>query len=162
MSACSLQCSKDHKVECDEQPEVHVDAAVTNDIDQNPVALNLSSGCRETLSIDAIISKPEILELLKKYPKLRNQLRNIYEATIAQHDMQQQSNRYEDRKSSHSNGRGYHKGSNHVQNQHWTHERVVDKGLEKLQWYLEANAVDSIGISEFCKTTTELRASRPQ
>lgn len=104
--------------------------------------------------MESITNAPEIQELFIKHPKLRTQMRSIYQAFLQGYHPEQPS-------SYHSISGGHvrhdYRGPGHVHNQHQSPEKGYDNGLKRLQWHIDIMNTDSIGLREFCKTITKLR-----
>lgn len=152
VTACSLQCSKDHKSACIKQPEISNEPALHNDLAGEAVARKPLEPLGGLLSLDSITSRPELQELFMKYPKLQDQVRGIYESSIDQHSsLPRASNTFRGR------GRGFHQGVDRISNQQWTKEKGIDNGVRRLQQHLKAGSAHSDGLVEFCKTIKTLR-----
>lgn len=155
LTACSLQCSKEHKLHCVAQIQAPADATVSIDTGafQTSGITNLSSTNHESSSLDSITSASEIRELFAKYPKLRQVLRGIYESSKEQ----LQQNMYSD-----SHGPKPNQASKQVGDRLWTQEKGVDYALKRLQWHLQTAEASSTGIIEFRDYIRRLRGSHIQ
>jgi zinc finger HIT domain-containing protein 3 len=158
LAACSLRCSKDHKCGNSLNSLIN-DAPGRSRLYQEPSTEKalLDEGIDQSTN-DSITSAPEVQELFIRYPKLRAQLRSIYEASLEHHHTDQHSNHSRGSNVSRGRGGGYHKGPDHVHKQQWTMERAINSGLKRLQWDLQASNIDPNGLAEFCKTIARIRA----
>ena len=156
--ACSLQCAKDHKVDCEGQRKFQDDSAPKDSLHQEPGIPKPFNEQNEQTSHGSVASAAKIQDLFVKYPQLQSQLRAIYHAFQGDHAENNISTRTRN-DSSRSHAQSCHNPSNHGPNQHWTAEKGIANGLKSLQLYLETTDADSIGLHEFCKTVTKLRAA---
>lgn len=106
--------------------------------------------------MESIASAPEIQDIFKRYPKLRTQLRSIYEASLERHDGSH-ANIKEENYTSHRRVREFRERTDHY-NKHWTPEKGMDNSLKKFTYHLEGNGEQSAGLKEFSETVASLRA----
>ncbi|KAF7511907.1 hypothetical protein GJ744_003140 [Endocarpon pusillum] len=162
IAACSLQCSKDHKDKCGVPHNALIDAAATDSLYQESRDSEPVVGRAQQSAIDSITNAAEVQELFVRYPKLRTQLRGIYEASL-KHDESEQHSRYQGESNTHhSRTRGYYKDAVYVHKQHWTPEKGIQTGLNKLHMCLRASNADFRGLKEFCKVTTGFQQAGSQ
>jgi len=159
LTACSLRCSKDHK--CGNSLNSLIDDAPSRSrLHQEPSTETLGTPIEQCTS-DSIISAPEVQELFIRYPKLRTQLRSVYEASLEHHHIEQHSTQPRGSYGTRGRGRGYHREPDHVHKRQWTTEKAINSGLKRLQWDLQASDTDSGGLAEFCKTIARFREGPP-
>jgi zinc finger HIT domain-containing protein 3 len=160
LTACSLRCSKGHKCGnslnslADDTPSR---SRLHQELSTETALLDESI---EQSTSNSIISAPEIQELFIRYPKLRTQLRSVYEATLEHHHIEQHSSHLRGSNANRGRGRGYHREPDHVYKQQWTTEKAINSGLKRLQRDLQASNTDSNGLAEFCKTVARIRGGR--
>jgi zinc finger HIT domain-containing protein 3 len=161
LTACSLQCSKDHK--CGNSLNILIDDAPSRSrLRQEPsTETALLDEPTEQSTSDSIINAPEVQELFIRYPKLRTQLRSIYEASLEDHHIDQHSSHHMGRHATRGHGRGYPREPGHVHKKQWTIDKAINSGLKRLQWDLQTSEPDSNGLAEFCKTIARIQAGPP-
>ncbi|KAF3394012.1 hypothetical protein F1880_005043 [Penicillium rolfsii] len=137
--SCSLACSQSHKIYCapkatpsNEDSKATSTAATASSPPQNgdaaPVAAgNTTSKTNET-STAAIASSPELQALLSRYPQLRSQLHEIYQAT--------QEEEWQEWYTPLMRGRPYGRGGRGPSRRSrgsWTTEKGFNRGLGKVR-----------------------------
>lgn len=145
-AACSLQCSREHNVQCRGHAAVLADLATSNDTCQEATAINVSAGLSERNPVDQLATTSEIQKLFTNYPYLRGQLRSIYVASIGLSDTPGSND---------TSGRGGRQRS-HPRHTYSTLEKGVDRGLSKLAKDLESNGEHSPGLTAFYETVARL------
>ncbi|ERF70281.1 hypothetical protein EPUS_06322 [Endocarpon pusillum Z07020] len=158
IAACSLQCSKDHKDKCGVPRNALIDAAATETLYQESSDSEPVVGRAQQSVIDSITNAAEVQELFVRYPKLRTQLRGIYEASLKHDESEQHSCYQRESNTHHSRTRGYYKDDK----QHWTPEKGIQAGLKKLHMCLRASDADFSGLKEFCKVITRFQPAGSQ
>ena len=148
--SCSLPCFKTHRAQCaasqDHAAQPATSTATTQDVKAKPAAGHPQSPSREELN-----------ELFKKYPTLKEQLRDIYRTT------QQTEEREEDKNSfrggfggrARGRGRGRGQGTNPAisTSQHrWDPEKGSDRGLRQLERALAQDDAKSEALQAFADT----------
>ncbi|OQE18274.1 hypothetical protein PENSTE_c018G03594 [Penicillium steckii] len=92
LMSCSLACTQSHKIYCAPKPQISTEpteSSPPNNAEQpsvNGVSNNEQTTVAETknnkLTPGSIATSPEVTELFKHHPKLRNQLHDIYKSTL--------------------------------------------------------------------------------
>ena len=154
IAACSLECSKDHKDKCGVPRNAPIDAAAKDTLYQESSDSKPVIKRAQQIAIESITNAAEVQELFVRYPKLRTQLRGIYEASLKHDGSEQHSHYQRESNTHHSRARGYYKNPIYVHKQHWTPEKGIQTGLKKLHMCLRASDADFSGLKEFCKVIT--------
>ncbi|KAL4891681.1 hypothetical protein BDV59DRAFT_203276 [Aspergillus ambiguus] len=132
LMSCSLACTQSHKIYCAPKVQPPNPSEQTN---SNPVA-NETSGhgadnsaqnqSQSGLSPAELGSSSELKALLEQYPSLRDQLRDIYKATLEEEWVESQSQRGRPRPF--GKGRGGHRNWGP-----YTREKGFNRGLGKVR-----------------------------
>lgn len=123
-SSCSLTCTQAHKVSCAPKPALQSSSNIPR-IEVNGNADTGTAGGdqqRSGLDLDALGSSRELGDLLREFPELRIQLRDMYRATLEEEwESQAPAGR--------SRGKGpRNRGA-------WTREKGFKRGLGKVRKY---------------------------
>ena len=138
---------------------IQADAALHNGTYQDPNMAKALVDPSEQSSIGVIASAAEMQELFVRYPKLQAQLYAIYDASLEHNHREQYPSNHRRDNSSRGRGQSCHRPCEYTPKQHWTPEKGIEKALKKFQWCLQVTDADAIGLEDFCKTVTKLRAA---
>jgi hypothetical protein len=142
-TACSLQCSRDHKGQC----------AGRSDFPANPIANDDSSNEKVTVAgsirypaTHTLTDAPEFRNLFTLYPGLRGLLRGIYEASQPPLHNHSANGTYRD----------HQPCSQDVHDHQPPTQKGLESALRKLSWHLDSAAAESNGVAEMCETVSKL------
>lgn len=139
LTSCSLACTQSHKIYCapkatpsNEDPKATSTAATAPTPSQHgdttpEVPGNTTSQTNE-ISSAAVATSPELQALLSRYPQLRNQLHEIYQAT--------QEEEWQEWYTPPTRGRPYGRGGRGPSRRSrgsWTAEKGFNRGLGKVR-----------------------------
>lgn len=133
--SCSLACTQSHKIYCTPKAP---SPKPPQDTDTNPPPQDEPNGlidgegapAQNALFPKSIASSPELKILFEQYPSLRDQLRDIYTATLEEEwvEVQTHGNRH----------RSFHRGKGGPRNRGpWTREKGFNRGLGKVRKFRE-------------------------
>jgi len=106
-------------------------------------------------------SSTDFQRLFSRYPHLRDQLREIYDATTQSPDENPDSHQYPNGKRSYrARGRGKNRGRGHDRGSGapWSQQKGFRAGLHQMKRLRNATGVDGDGLREFSKLVTDLNA----
>ncbi|KAK1149536.1 hypothetical protein N8T08_005085 [Aspergillus melleus] len=135
--SCSLACTQSHKIYC--TPKAPSPKPAQEAVDPSPQDQNETNGLidgegargtRNAFNPKSFASSPELKLLFDQYPSLRDELRDIYTATLEEEwvEVQTHGNRH----------RPFHRGKGGPRNRGpWTREKGFNRGLGKVRKFRE-------------------------
>ncbi|KAJ5231780.1 uncharacterized protein N7469_006368 [Penicillium citrinum] len=92
LMSCSLACTQSHKIYCAPKPQAtneahesstpnNAEQPLANGVSQNE-QITATESKNDKSTPGSIATSPEVTELFRRYPKLRNQLHDIYKSTL--------------------------------------------------------------------------------
>ncbi|PYH96341.1 HIT finger domain protein [Aspergillus ellipticus CBS 707.79] len=136
LMSCSLACTQSHKIYCAPKAQSPKPSDQTVDTQPLPTEANgdatseTAPKVRNGLDLKSLGSSPELQELLDRFPSLREQLYDIYKATLEEEWVETQNH------AGHHAGRGRHFGRGKGPHRHhgpWTREKGFNRGRGKVR-----------------------------
>ncbi|PWY82889.1 HIT finger domain protein [Aspergillus heteromorphus CBS 117.55] len=134
LMSCSLACTQSHKIYC--APKAQSPKPSDQTVDTQSLSTEAHGDAtnetthkaRNGLDLKSLGSSPELRELLDRFPSLREQLHEIYQATLEEEWVETPS----------SGGRGRHFGRGKGPHRHrghgpWTREKGFNRGRGKVR-----------------------------
>lgn len=134
--SCSLSCTQSHKIYCTPKaPSPKPPQEAVNGPPPQEEADGLIDGheprdARDAFNPKSFASSPELKDLFERYPSLRDELREIYKATLEEEwiEVQTHGNRH----------RSFNRGKGGPRNRGpWTREKGFNRGLGKVRKFRE-------------------------
>lgn len=165
--SCSIECYKSHQANHIDEPCLAVGQSVPYGLPPRPppgVASTHASnyrlnGSRPSVEIYSP-SSPESFTCLQtlytRYPPLRDQLKEIYEATTEPLDDQPNDLVFGIERSDRGRGRGRKSGPGRCGRTAatWSRHKGIKSGIHRLRMLRHLNGEDGDGLREFCKLVT--------
>ncbi|KAE8352940.1 hypothetical protein BDV28DRAFT_118320 [Aspergillus coremiiformis] len=130
LMSCSLACTQSHKIYCAPRAPSPMTSNEVNDIQHRPEEVNEHTGeitheVQNGSNPHALGSSPQLMELFDRYPALRDQLREIYKASLEEEWVEPQA---------HGGRRPFGRGRGAPRSRGpWTREKGFNRGLGKVR-----------------------------
>lgn len=113
-------------------------------------------------SVLSLQSSPMLQRLYAQHPRLRNQLREIYEATSQSTDENPSSHHFSGNRSYRGRGRGKIRGRGHDREKGapWSQQRGFKAGLHQMRKLKNFKGINGDGLREFSKLVTDMTEAK--
>ena len=138
--SCSLGCTQSHKIYCtpkpqsQPQPQDPSDPATTTTTPHHETDTDEKQ--KHLPNLETLGKSPELQDLLRQYPQLRDHLRDIYKTTLEEEWVEVQAQPPQTGRGR-PNGRGGRGGGGYRNRGPWTREKGFNRGLGKVRKYRE-------------------------